>query len=385
MRAAILSGVQPGESLQLARYLAQRSGQPAPVEFWHDLGRLLGTETRGLPMFLPTNTTPTHWAIAALDGVAESLRQHGRAISWPAEMKTSFGTEAGKLAASHTESAVIRKAAVGFLANAEPDRAAAALLSVLAATEPAELQLAAVRDLLVLPGESAIRELLAAERWGTLPPNIRSVIIASILAQPRHVHVLLEAIEAKQVGENVLTRAQRESLRKHNDSAICEHAQKLFAAAKTGDRMKAYEQARAALALKGRPDNGRKVFAANCAACHRLDREGSNVGPDLFGIRNQPKETILFHIVHPNYEIAAGFNACTVECKDGRELTGLIIGDSPASVTLRQAQGIEETIARSAITRLTVSQVSLMPEGLEAGMSQQELADLLACLKGEGE
>ena len=149
--------------------------------------------------------------------------------------------------------------------------------------------------------------------------------------------------------------------------------------------MKAYERARAALALQGHPANGGKVFAANCAPCHRLDREGHNVGPDLFGIRNQPKETILLHIVHPNYEIAAGFNACTVECKDGRDLTGLIIGDSPGSVTLRQAQGIEETIPRSAITRLAVSQVSLMPEGLEAGMSHQELADLLAYLKGEGE
>ena len=147
--------------------------------------------------------------------------------------------------------------------------------------------------------------------------------------------------------------------------------------------MKAYEKARAVLSLTGNPVNGRKPFTTHCASCHRLDREGHNVGPDLFGIRNQPKESILLHIVHPNYEFVSGFNACTVECKDGRELTGLIIGESPASVTLRQAQGIEETIPRSGINRLTVGNVSLMPEGLEAAMSQQELADLLACLKGE--
>ena len=128
---------------------------------------------------------------------------------------------------------------------------------------------------------------------------------------------------------------------------------------------------------------GAEIYQTHCASCHRLDREGHNVGPDLFGIRNQPKETILLHLVNPNYEVVAGFNACTIECKDGRELTGLIIGESPASVTLRQAQGIEETIPRTGITRLAVGQASLMPEGLEAAMSQQELADLLACLKGE--
>src|SRR5207253_3017255 len=154
---------------------------------------------------------------------------------------------------------------------------------------PAELQLAAVRSLLVLPGETAVRQSLAPERWSALPPNTRNVIITSLLSQPRHVRVLLEAIETKQISENVLTHAQRDLLRKHNDSAIREQAEKLFAASDTGDRMKAYERARVALALQGHPANGRKVFASNCAPCHRLDREGHNVGPDLFGIRNQPK------------------------------------------------------------------------------------------------
>jgi len=236
-----------------------------------------------------------------------------------------------------------------------------------------------------LPGDTAANELLASARWNALPPGTRAVVVASILAQPRHVRVLLDAIEAKQLAENALTRAQRESLRKHSDDSLRERAQQLLAAAETGDRMKAFEQSRAVLALNGHAANGHQVFATHCASCHRLDREGHNVGPDLFGIRNQPKETILLHIVHPNYEVLAGFNACTVECKDGRELTGLIIGDSSASITLRQALGIEETIPRSAISRLTVGQMSLMPEGLEATMTQQELADLLACLKGEAE
>ena len=385
MRSAILSGLKPGESLQLANYLALRTNEPAPVEFWSDLGHLLGAEAGALPQFFPTNAPPTPWLIAALDGVAESLRQHGKPGVLPVELRSRFGTEAARLATSPGESTATRKAAIGFLANAEPTQACAALLPVLVATEPAEMQLAAVRSLVSLPADTAARDLLAPGRWNALPPNTRGVILASMLTQPRHVRALLEAIEAQQLPENVLTRAQRESLRKHSDAAIRERARMLFAAAETGDRMKAYEQARAALSLSGHAANGRKIFATNCASCHRLDREGHNVGPDLFGIRNQPKETILLHIVHPNYEVVAGFNACTIECKDGRELTGLIIGDAPSSVTLRQAQGIEETIPRSAITRLTVSQVSLMPEGLEAAMSQQELADLLACLKGEAE
>jgi putative heme-binding domain-containing protein len=313
------------------------------------------------------------------------LRQHSQPVALPDDTRNQFGAEAARLAASPAEPVATRKAAIGFLVNADPGLAIGALLSVLTATEPGELQLAAVRALLALPTDTAARELLVPARWNALPPGIRAVVVASMLSQPRHVHVLLDDIETKQLAENVLTRAQRDALRKHSDASIHERAQQLFAPGETGDRMKAYEQARAVLALKGHAINGHKVFATNCASCHRLDREGHNVGPDLFGIRNQPKETILLHIVHPNYEVLPGFNACTVECKDGRELTGLMIGDSPASITLRQSLGIEETIPRSAITRLTVGQLSLMPEGLEATMSQQDLADLLACLKGESE
>jgi len=385
MRAAIFSGLKPGEqqALEFARYLARQTNATAPVEFWSDLGRVLGAETGALPAFFPTNATPSPWLIAALDGVMESVRARGKSAALPVEMLPRFTTAAIRLAVSPAEPIATRKVAIGFLVNVDSAQARDALLPVLVATEPAELQLAAVRSLLGLPGETAATELLAPARWNGLPPNTRGIVLTSLLAQPRHTRVLLAAIAARQLPENVLSRTQREALRRHNDATIREPARQLFAAAETGDRMKAYEQARSVLALAGNATRGRQPFTTHCASCHRLDREGHNVGPDLFGIRNQPKESILLHIVHPNYEFVAGFNACTIECKDGRELTGLIIGESPASVTLRQAQGIEETIPRAGITRLTVGQLSLMPEGLEATMSQQELADLLACLKGE--
>jgi hypothetical protein len=71
MRAAILSGLKTGEqqAFQLARHLVQLSNEAAPVEFWSDLGRLLGAETGVLPPFFPTNAPPSPWLIAALDGV----------------------------------------------------------------------------------------------------------------------------------------------------------------------------------------------------------------------------------------------------------------------------------------------------------------------------
>jgi putative heme-binding domain-containing protein len=50
---------------------------------------------------------------------------------------------------------------------------------------------------------------------------------------------------------------------------------------------------------------------------------------------------------------------------------------------LRGPLGVEATLLRSDLAKLEALPGSLMPAGLEAGLSKQQLADLLAYLKGE--
>ena len=125
------------------------------------------------------------------------------------------------------------------------------------------------------------------------------------------------------------------------------------------------------------------MFKKQCAICHRLDREGVPVGPDLFGIRNQSKETILLHIIVPEYEIMPGFVNYLVETKDSRSLSGIIAAESPQSITLRRALNEEDTIFRTNIVSIASSGLSLMPQELEKNISRQDMADLLGYLKGE--
>jgi putative heme-binding domain-containing protein len=147
--------------------------------------------------------------------------------------------------------------------------------------------------------------------------------------------------------------------------------------------MQVYEEYKSVLALAPAPKNGRVVFKTHCASCHRLDREGVAVGPDLFGIRNQPKEAILLHVLVPEYEIVPGYASYLVETRDGRTLSGLIASETAASLTIRGAQGLEETVLRGNTVAISASTLSLMPQELEKTMSRQELADLIAYLKGE--
>jgi putative heme-binding domain-containing protein len=51
-------------------------------------------------------------------------------------------------------------------------------------------------------------------------------------------------------------------------------------------------------------------------------------------------------------------------------------------VTLKRAGGVSDVIPRNRIEVIASSGISLMPEGLEKGLTQQDFADLFAFIKG---
>ena len=166
------------------------------------------------------------------------------------------------------------------------------------------------------------------------------------------------------------------------DDAIKTQATALFKDMQAGDRMKVYEEYKSVLSLTPNPKNGHAVFSKTCTGCHVFAGEGNLVGPDLTGIRNQPTDVLLLHIIIPEYEIMPTYTCYNVETKDGMSYTGLLAAETPSAITLRQALGHEEKIQRSNIASIAASRLSLMPDELEKTMSKQDLADLLGFLKG---
>ena len=81
--------------------------------------------------------------------------------------------------------------------------------------------------------------------------------------------------------------------------------------------------------------------------------------------------------------MAPAFAPYIVETKDGLTFAGILASETATSLTLRMPLGVEETILRTNVARLEAVPGSLMPAGLDAAMSRQDMADLLGFLKGE--
>jgi putative heme-binding domain-containing protein len=105
------------------------------------------------------------------------------------------------------------------------------------------------------------------------------------------------------------------------------------------------------------------------------------VGPDLTGVKRQPADALLLHIVVPNYEVLPAYQAVEITLAGGRVTTGWVVGETDAAVTLRTPAGTDETVLRAEISRSSTSGLSLMPDGLEQAMPGRGIYDVIAYLK----
>ncbi len=136
--------------------------------------------------------------------------------------------------------------------------------------------------------------------------------------------------------------------------------------------------------LPGNPDRGVEAFKkAACIVCHRVKGTGGKVGPDLSqigGIRTT--RDLLEAIVYPNASFAREYEPMTVNLKDGEALPGRITHEDETSIDLMNVAGEISQIERDKIQAIETSAISLMPAGLDQALTNQELSDLIAYLRG---
>lgn len=148
------------------------------------------------------------------------------------------------------------------------------------------------------------------------------------------------------------------------------------------DRQKVVARYVAALpGLQGDPARGAVIYERNCMACHRFGGRGIELGPDLATVAAKPDDQLLESIFDPNRAVELRNAAVEIRRKDGGVLMGLIALETPAAVTLRLVGGVELAVPRTEMASQRQLPVSLMPDGLEAVVSEQDAADLLAHLR----
>jgi putative heme-binding domain-containing protein len=118
-----------------------------------------------------------------------------------------------------------------------------------------------------------------------------------------------------------------------------------------------------------------------CGRCHSIDGKGGKVGPDLFAIGdNFGRRELVESVLAPSATIAEGYATTIVTTNAGDVFDGIIKESTDDAVTLMAADAQLKRIATVDVRERRVSAVSMMPEGLQNGLSSAEFADLIEYL-----
>lgn len=293
-------------------------------------------------------------------------------------------SQAAQTAADDSAAVDARVDAVTLLAIADAAGHRSTFERLVETSVPDPVQVAAVQALGRDAGNDTTATFLLA-RWPTLTSAVRTAAASVILARPVGARAMIAALEDGRVEKWMLNFWHKRSLIMHRDAEIRAAGRALL---EESPEARAQVVARYEAALSGRGDatRGAAVFARECALCHQIDGQGGvAMGPDLSTIRHRPMPMLLADILEPSRSIAQHYETYQVERTSGEVLMGVIGEQSPTSITFRQGPGQEVTVNRTDIRQMSVVPQSTMPEGLDAQITPEEMADLLVYLTRSSE
>ncbi|MFM7163860.1 MAG: PVC-type heme-binding CxxCH protein [Planctomycetaceae bacterium] len=391
VQAAVLSSLNSGNAVLVAAAVAER-GRGQQLESLGQQAVALGAAAEVAGLLL---------SAASEGGVEAGLRRRELLVGMlqrvsqdPARLQQLLAAE-GKLSgallmaldrasqeASGELPASNRPLAVRLmLLDPELERRQAVIERLLSPQTEAALQVLVVEGL-ASRGYAGAGQLLLS-RWNSLTPAVRRAAFQAIAGRRGWIELLVQHLESGEISAGEVDAAQRQRLLAGAGDGLKGRLERLFAAG-LGDRRSALEAAQPVLGLAGNAERGAVVFGKRCAACHRQNGVGHEVGPNLASLTSRDPALLLSAILDPSGAVEAKYLNFVAVTESGRSAAGMLTTETATGLTFMAAEGRTETLLRAEIEELRSTGKSLMPEGLEKELSQQDLADVIEFVRGLG-
>ena len=245
--------------------------------------------------------------------------------------------------------------------------------------ESPDIQMTAIRALSAT-GSAKVPAALA-RAWSGFSPANRQIALNSWLSREPWAYDLVQRLERSEIPVSSLDAALRSRLLRHDSDRIRQVADELFSSAISEARVKVVEEYSATLGLKGYSEQGLEIYRQSCVNCHKYGAEGNEIGPNLNSFMEWSPEKLLKAILDPNADIQPGYNSYACSLNNGEQIYGVLVSETGSSVSLKLLDGSLKTVLRNQIASLQSLDQSFMPEGLEAAITHQNMADLIAFLR----
>lgn len=228
--------------------------------------------------------------------------------------------------------------------------------------------------------------------WSKLPRDQQFTIIEPLTAQAGTMLKLVDAVKSGSVNKELLNTNQLRKWQTSGDEKLVAAIESIWGRVRESDNAERQKLVQERLKLlrgtnsqgtpsKGSVARGQFVFNRVCAQCHQLHGKGLEVGPNITNNGRGNLDQLISNILDPSLVIGNAFQARTVLTVDGEVVAGLVVADDERFLRLKVQGGkVLEFDKEKDIEQVKVSTKSLMPDGLEEQMTEQEFIDLCALL-----
>ena len=293
----------------------------------------------------------------------------------------SIVAELRRLVADPAADPAARRDALAALVAARDDGLPAVLHPLVA--EPV-IQTDVLAALAAIPHDDTPAAIVAAYR--DLTAEGRQAAISTLGSRPAWTLALLDAVAADRVPRADLSAFTVGQLARSNDPQVLARLQAVWGSVRAtpADRQEEFERWQyelyASAAEQADLSRGRATYAKTCGSCHMLHGEGGRIGPDLTGSNRGDLGYLLSNLLDPSAIVGRDYQTTIVVTEDGRSIAGIVVQETPASVTL-QTPTERVTVPLDEIASRVLSPQSLMPENQLSQLSRVDARDLIAYLR----
>ena len=132
----------------------------------------------------------------------------------------------------------------------------------------------------------------------------------------------------------------------------------------------------------GDPQNGDRIFRANCNGCHLVNGRGGQLGPELSRIGSaRPRATLIAKIRGKSDNIRQGYEAVTLVTRDGQKIRGVKKNEDDFSIQIMDTRERLQGYLKASLQQVIQEKGSVMPAYGVDRLSDKDLDDLLSYLR----
>ena len=238
------------------------------------------------------------------------------------------------------------------------------------------------RALVALGAENTPELLLA--RMKTLGESTRRELIPALISRASFAEELLQAVHRGEVAPREISASDLRQLRSYTEPEVQALVGLIWPGGDGAEATEArFARFRALLTpenlAKGDLRRGEEIYQVSCGACHKLYGEGGTIGPELTGSGRHELEYLLENILAPSRVVPEAFRVSNVTTKDERVLNGIVRERTDRTLKL-QTIAEEMVLPLPEVESIQASQLSMMPDGLLDGLTEQQVLDLFRYL-----